>query len=138
MWKKALVMVVASLVVALPVVTQLAMARPLLLGVFPTKQAAQQVLGTSSTVSQSPVVLPQGKELSNPQLENTDGEGFFSWLVATAIGSGLGAIIGPAYYAVNNAFHHKPVTWAGAKQAAKDGAITGAIGGAIGYWIPLP
>jgi hypothetical protein len=114
------------------------MARQLLLGVFPTKQAAQQALGASPTASQSSVVLPQGKELSNSQLENTDGEGFFSWLISTAVGAGLGAIIGPAYYAVNNAIHHKPVTWAGAKQAAKDGAITGAIGGAIGYFIPLP
>ena len=88
MWKKALVLVVASLVVALPVVTQVAMARPLILGVFPTKQAAEQALGTSSTASQSSVVLPQGKELSDVQLRKTDGEGVVTALIGLAVGAG--------------------------------------------------
>ena len=90
MWKKALVLVVASLVVALPVVTQVAMARPLILGVFPTRQAAEQALGTSSTASQSSVVLPQGKELGEEELKQTDGE--FWWIIVPVLWGGALAI----------------------------------------------
>ena len=96
MWKKALVLVVASLVVALPVITQVAMARPLILGVFPTKEAAEQALGTSSVASPSSVVLPQGKELGDKELAQTDGEFAPFLIIATACWAALGA--GGGYY----------------------------------------
>jgi len=91
MWKKALVLVVASLVVAFPVVTQVAMARPVVLGLFPTKQAAQQALEVSPAASQSSVVLPQGKELSDEELSQTDGE-FFWFIVGMVLLGGASAI----------------------------------------------
>ena len=81
--------VVASLVGAFPVVTQVAMASPLL-GTFPTKQAAQQALGTPPTVSQSSVVLPQGKELGDEALAQTDGE--FWWIIVPVLYGGALAI----------------------------------------------
>ena len=87
MWKKALVLVVASLVVAFPVVTQVAMARPTILGVFPTEQAAEQALVAPSTASQSSVVLPQGKKLSDAQLRKADGEGVVTALFGLAVGA---------------------------------------------------
>jgi len=87
------VIVVASLVGAFPVVTQVAMASPLL-GTFPTKQAAQQALGTPPTVSQSSVVLPQGKELGDEALAQTDGEWWpIVWYVGEFMVSGGGAAL---------------------------------------------
>ena len=81
--------VVASLVGAFPVVTQVAMASPLL-GTFPTKQAAQQALGASPTASQSSIVLPQGKELGDEELSQAKGE--FWWIILPILYGGALAI----------------------------------------------
>ena len=53
------------------------------------RQAAQQALGTSSTVSQSSVVLSQGKELGDDELSRADGEFFWFLVGAVLIGGAL-------------------------------------------------
>ncbi len=127
--RKALVVCMAVLVVWVPVFAQ-----PILLGVFPTKQAAEQALGTSPTASQSSVVLPQGKELSSAQLKDTDGEGFFSWIAGTLSGAFGGGVVGAGVYGVSHWWH-----WSlhGLGHAMWVGAAAGAGWGAtIGYLLP--
>ena len=68
-WKGALVLAVASSVVTFPVVTQVGMARLLVLGVFSTREETEQALGISPLASQPFVVLPQGKELRDEELQ---------------------------------------------------------------------
>lgn len=120
MWKKALVIVVASLVAVFPMVTQVAMARPLVSGLFPTEQAAQEALGAAPTVSQSSVVLPQGKELGDEELTKTDGEGLL-----TAV---IGAALGGAYEYGQERLHGEKVNLASIALGAAYGAVTLGIG----------
>jgi|LZCG01.1.fsa_nt_gb hypothetical protein len=103
MWKKALALVVASLVVALPVVTQVSVAQTV-----PTqKQEAQ-------------VVLPQGKELSDTKLQETEGEGPLS---AT-----IGAVLGGAFeYGMERAKGEKVNLGAIALSAAYGAAMSGFV-----------
>ena len=129
MWKKALVLVLASLVVALPVVTEVTMARPLILGVFPTKQAAQQALGASPAASQSSVVLPQGDEMSDDELLQTEGEFWFAFIIAFCFGAAFATW--HEYYGDED----RGVDWDDAPEIVA-GGLSMAGGYLIGYYAP--
>jgi len=90
MWKKALVMVVASLVVTLPLLTQVS--------------AAQ----TASTQKQEAhVVLPQGKELSDKELQKADGEVGPIDIIAAGIAGGT---INAAMELGDELYHHNGIS----------------------------
>ncbi len=119
--RKALVVCMAVLVVWVPVFAQ-----PILLGVFPTKQAAEQALGTSSTSSQSSVVLPQGEELGDEELSQTDGE-FFWFLAFGVFYGGILAIYHNWFDGTYGIDHNDLIDIVGTSFAA---AIGGEVGGA--------
>jgi len=104
MWKKALVVCMAVLVVALPLITQVSMAQ----AVPAQKQEAQ-------------VVLPQGKELSDKELQKADGEGPVLALIGAII-AGVGTYEAESYY------HQKPNPWEISKNTV--------LGAAAGLGIP--
>ena len=113
--KKELVVCMAVLVVWVPVFAQ-----PILLGVFPTKQAAEDALGTSPTASQSSVVLTQGKELSNIQLQDTKGDGLIGWFIGTVFGGIIGVVVAPVGYGIHCAIFGTPFTISGLGHAFVD------------------
>ncbi len=132
--KKALVVCMAVLVVWVPVFAQ-----PILLGVFPTKQAAEQALGISPTASQSSVVLPQGKELSTIQLQDTKGDGLIGWFAGTVFGGIIGVVVAPVAYGIHCGIFSVPFTISGLGHAFVDGAVGGSIaGGLTGLLLPEP
>ena len=96
--------VLASLVVTVPVVTQVAMAQ-----VIPAQKQELQV------------ILPQGKELSDAQLQKTDGEGPVLALIGAII-AGVGTYEAESYY------HQKPNPWEISKNTV--------LGAAAGLEIP--
>ena len=114
MWKKALVLVVASLVVALPVVTQVSVAQTV-----PAQEAQ--------------VVLPQGKELSDTQLQKVDGKVAPLAVVAAAIVyAGFGAASDLMVQGVQIALGQRSkIDWKETGISAGIGAVTGPVLGKV-------
>ena len=116
MWKKALALVVASLVMTLPIVTQVSVAQTI-----PAQKQETQV------------VLPQGEELSDTQLQKTDGQVAPLAVVAAAIVyAGFGAATDLMVQGTQMALGQRSkIDWKEAGISAGIGAVTGPVLGKL-------
>lgn len=131
--KRVLAATMILAVVALPI-----LGRPVS-NCAPVGAMEKRVPTTPTTADRTWIVVPEGAEASDSQLEDANGEGFIGWLGGTVFGAITGVIFAPFAYIAHTIIYRAPFTASGLSRSIVDGAVGGATTGAIvGLLLPEP